>query len=273
MLIAMPMSKAAEFFKRISSNIRRKPNDDDAGIALQPRKSKPMNLQAFRDRFLRNSKLGNLPRTGPFAKMPAEIQLATFYYLDYESLSQFRSTCRYYRNFISQGMLDEAKESTKEEYMEKERNGDFDDGRKPCYVCYRVKDNSKFHLAATTAAATTTPADGHIGTRYCIACGVKEKKFKPGEQINAGGQTHAICKHCKRYNKKPVNSWIVRSGWACPRCDREVNFLLSAGIFMRFVQAVFAIVMFALSCSGHAIPRSSHFNNRAWRWIFTVSLV
>lgn len=269
----MSATKSTEFFKRLGSSARRQRNNDSTGIALQPRRSKPMNLQAFRARFLKNSRLRNLQRTGPLAKLPAEIQLDTFYYLDYETLFQLRSTCRYYRNFVSEGMLEDAKESTKEQYMQKERDGGFPVGKKPCYSCYRVKDNNKFHTVAVIQTTGGAASDGLIGTRYCISCGVKEKKFKPGEAITTANETQAICKHCKRFNKKPIRSSVVRSGWACPRCDAEVVFLQSTGLFMRFIQTVFAIVIFALSCSGRAVPRSSHLTNTTWRWIITISVV
>jgi len=232
-----------------------------------------MNLQAFRARFLKNNRLPNLPRTGPLAKLPAEIQLDTFYYLDYETLFQLRSTCRYYRNFVSDGMLEDAKESTKEQYMQKERDGGFHGSKKPCYTCYRIKDNNKFHAGAVIQTTGAPASDGLIGIRYCVACGVKDKKFKPGEAIIAGGETQAICKHCKRFNRRPIRSSVVRSGWACPRCDAEVSFLQNTGLFMRFIQTVFAIVIFALSCSGRAVPRSSHMTSTTWRWILTISLV
>lgn len=217
----------------------------------------------------------NINGTGSLAQLPVEIQLETFFYLDYWSLANLRETSKYYQHFISEQMLEDSKDGTRDMYMEMEREYAFPTGQKPCYTCLRVRYNGAFHdpsVASRGYATGSTQTSPPFGQRYCIPCGVKNKKFKPGEPINAGGVQQAICKHCKRFNHRPVQSYVVRSGWACPKCDAEVSFLQSQGPVLRLAQAIFAIIIFALACSGRAVPRSSHLTHGTWRWVFTMSL-
>lgn len=263
-------------FDQLSSKIR-KQREEISNIQLEIRRPQPLNFQAFRKRFLKRIGRIDLPRSGPFAQLPPEIQLETFFYLDYEGLLNLRATCRYYRYLISPQMLEDAKERTKEKYMDMERRGAFPVNQKPCYTCLQIKSHSAFHDTPSNRTYTSTnpnpsQINPEMGTRYCIPCGIKEKKFKPGEEINAGGQTQAVCKHCRRFNRKPV-SCTRRNGWSCPKCNAEVDLLLNGGPLVRLAQAIFAIIIFALACAGRAVPRSSQITHGTWRWIFTVSLV
>lgn len=267
-------STMVQFFERVSSWLRRQHDDIPNIIHLESRRPQPLNFQAFRNRFLKHIGRIDLPRNGPLAQLPPEIQLETFFYLDYQSLLNLQSSCRYYEYFISAQMLEDSKERTKELYMDMEHRSAFPINQKPCYTCLQIKGHTAFHDPSgnrTYPSANPGQLNTVIGTRYCIPCGVKEKKFKPGEQIIAGGHTQAICKHCKRLNTKPVSTW--RAGWACPKCNAEVDLLLSTGPIVRLAQAAFAIIIFALACSGQAVPRSSHLTHGTWRWVFTISLV
>jgi hypothetical protein len=141
-------------------------------------------------------------------------------------------------------------------------------------------DYTKFHdpnAAKYTSGGTTTTTKPitplTVGSRYCINCGLKNDKFQPGQSIVSAGQTSAICKHCKRFQKKPIESYTLRAGYACQSCDSEVIYLQKNGPILRLMQAILAVVIFALACSGKAVPRSSRVNHSTWRWIYTISLV
>lgn len=143
----------------------------------------------------------------------------------------------------------------------------------PCYTCFRFKANNDFHqpLSSTSNPRPTRQRYAIPRTRYCIPCGVKLNKFKPRQEIKAGGQSQAICSYCYRFNRKPIRSW--RGYWSCPKCEAEADLLADFGPWIRIFQALFAIVILALACSGRAVPRSSHLTHGAWRWVFTISLV
>lgn len=219
----------------------------------------------------RDIKLIDIPRTGPLAQLPVEIQLEIFSYTDYVELNNLKSTCRYYRQLISKSILDDAMKHTKDKYEEMDRNKTFPKSQTPCYTCLRLKDKCKFHeFNGTNYSGNIAPIPD---PRCCITCGVKNKIFPAGQAILSGNVAMAICKHCKRFQKKPVYSNIVRDGYACRSCDEEVGWLQRVGVNTRCIQAIFAIIIFALACSGRAAPRSSHITHGIWRWIYTISVV
>lgn len=237
------------------------------------------NLQAFRNRFKRHVESVDIPRTGSLAQLPVELQLEILFNLDYWELKNVSASCQYYRHFISKSMLDEARERTISRFREIERQGRLTNNQKPCYTCLRMMHHTKFHdpnASRSTAGNSTTatkPATPAFGFRYCIKCGLKENKFQPGQGITSAGKTTAICKHCKRFQKKPIETYTLRHGYACRSCDHEVIYLQEKGPIVRCIQAILAVIIFALACSGRAVPRSSHISHGTWRWIYTISLV
>ena len=278
LLALMAVSRFNSIYNRMASSlgIRR---EDSSSPPTKLRLLPSQNLQAFRNRFKRHSELVDIPRTGSLAQLPVELQLEIFFNLDYWDLQKVSGSCRYYRHFVSKTMLDDARERTIDRFKEIERQGRLTNNQKPCYTCLQMMHHTKFHdpnassSTSGTTATTPKPPTPPIGSRYCIKCGLKNNKFKPGQGITSAGQTSAICKHCKRFQRKPVETQTLRQGYACRSCDREVIYLQENGPILRFVQAVFAVVIFALACSGKAVPRSSHMSHGTWRWIYTISLV
>ena len=272
LLALIGVSRFSSLYNRMASSL---------GIRREHSSSPPtklrflpsQNLQAFRNRFKRHSELVDIPRTGSLAQLPVELQLEIFFNLDYWDLQRVSASCRYYRHFVSKTMQDDARERTIVRFKEIERQGRLANNQKPCYTCLQMMPYTKFHDPNASTATTPKPPTPPIGSRYCIKCGLKNNKFKPGQGITSEGQTTAICKHCKRFQKKPIETQTLRQGYACQSCDYEVIYLQARGPILRFVQAVFAVIIFALACSGRAVPRSSHTSHGTWRWIYTISLV
>ena len=279
LLALMPISRFNSLYNKMASKlgIRR---EDSSSSPTKFRFSPSQSLQAFRNKFKRSVELVDIPRTGPLARLPVELQLEILFNLEYWELKNLSTSCRYYRHLISKTMLDDARERTIMSFKEIERQGRLTNNNKPCYTCLRMLHYTKFHDPNTTGTTTgiftrtaksTTPLA--IGSRYCINCGLKNDKFQPGEGIISAGQATAICKHCKRFQKKPIDSYILRPGYACRSCDDEVIYLQKKGPLLRLMQGILAVVIFALACSGKAVPRSSRVNHGTWRWIYTISLV
>ena len=274
LLALMPVSRFNSLYNRMASRLGMR-REDSSSPPTKLRFLPSQSLQAFRNKFKRHIELVDIPRTGPLAQLPVELQLEIFFNLDYWELKNLNSSCRYYRHFISKTMLDDARQRTITRFKEIERQGRLTNNQKPCYTCVRMMNYTKFHdpnaSKSTTTAKSTTPVI--VGSRYCINCGLKNDKFQPGQGIVSAGQAAAICKHCKRFQKKPIESYTLRPGYACRSCDREVVYLQENGPIIRFIQALFAVVIFALACSGKAVPRSSHISHGTWRWIYTISIV
>ena len=284
----MPVSRFNSIYSRMTSmlGVRREDSSSRHTNQTKSRFSPSQNFQTFRNRFKRHIELVDIPRTGPVAQLPVELQLEIFFHLDHAELKNVRSTCRYYRHFISKTMLDDARERTISRFKEIERQGRLKNNEKPCYTCLRMMRYTEFHdpNASRSSASGTTGNQAStmpVGTRYCIDCGLKSNKFQPGQGIIRAGratsqstnQAMAICKHCKRLQRQARQSSLVRPGYACRSCDTEVTYLQEHGPKLRATQAVLATVIFALSFSGRAVPRSSHVSYGTWRWIYTISLV
>jgi hypothetical protein len=76
-----------------------------------------------------------------------------------------------------------------------------------CYHCMRVLPRSRFAKGQLSGACL--PRHQHPYRRFCIACGIKNGTFKPGNQITIHGCPFCYCKKCS----------IPTFGRFCTQCN------------------------------------------------------
>jgi hypothetical protein len=219
-----------------------------------------------------------LSRSSLLSTLPAEVCLDIIMELDYRDVQTLKASCRYFRYFIDSSVTEASRMRQLEEFEELERQShSMQPLDAPCYTCLQKKPLAHFYNPAGTYYYTAQPPLPlpDAGTRYCIPCGFKTKRYAPGLQISVDNVTYLRCAGCKRLEKSaalPIGSARHYNGQSCQHCSNDLKILNNGWIF-RFIQFLLGIIIFALACTGSTVPLTSVVTRESLRFIFTTTLV
>jgi hypothetical protein len=231
----------------------------------------------IRPKWLRTSKavvqgkgteMVTLSRDSPLSNIPAEIQLDIVFFLPYDDVVSLKKTSRYFHYFLSPGILQECKQTQIDRWAETEKQGGWPD-HFPCYDCLQLKPKAEFYINGAYAYSRATRGNADT-TRHCILCSFKNNEYDPGTCLAANGQSWVLCACCGEL-KNDVLPYT--SSKVCKLCKTSFDNQQELGYSLRFSQLFFAIVVWALACSGKLPPRTSVANKHSLRFIFQSLLV
>lgn len=209
-----------------------------------------------------------LSRDSPLSNIPAEIQLDIVFFLPYSDVVSLKKTSRYFHYFLSPDILEKCKQTQIDRWAEKEKQGGWPD-HFACYDCLQLKPKAEFYINGTYGFSYATT--GNAGTtRHCVLCCLKNNEYDPGTCLTINGQPSVLCACCGELKNglPPYSSTKV-----CNQCKVSFDNQQELGYLLRFLQLFFAIVGWALACSGKLPPRTSVANKHSLRFIFQSLIV
>jgi len=213
-----------------------------------------------RSRRNKGMEMVTLDKSSPLSSIPAELQLDIMSMLDYYDVLHLKATCRYYQHFINKDVLQKSREYQIERFAEMEPT--ITTGNAPCYTCLKLKSQSSF----------TLPRPNDPRRRCCIPCAFRANRYKPGCRIVFNGDSLVVCAACESFSKEPLGA-NLQFNTLCKDCNVEFKTALVFGVLLRFMQGSFAIMVFALACTGQAVPTTSVATKHSLRFILTIILV
>lgn len=232
----------------------------------------------------------HLSKASSLSKVPTELQMDIIFYLPFHDAFHLKQTCRYFNFFFTEDLLEVTKQRQIAIFEEMDKAlpisyntyaGNVTLPDLPCYTCLRIKPAAEFYNTATNQYANVFGSQrfGNTTERFCIACGFKTGRFEKGRELIYRNYTRKAV-HCLQCNlivtaTAPGTTFLSSSHdqTECDNCVQERTTLSANGLFIRFLQSVFSVIIFGLTCTGKMVPRSSVVGNESYPFMFTIIAV
>ena len=123
--------------------------------------------------------MGNIPN---LYALPTELQHAIVLNLPPSAAIALKQTNRYFYTYISLYRLDPLKVKR---YLHEVELRPRHRENYACYTCLRVKPMTAF--TASQLGVKTSRGSAYLLERFCLDCGIENKRFKPGTVLIIGG--------------------------------------------------------------------------------------
>jgi len=112
--------------------------------------------------------------------------------------------------------------------------------------------------------------NSNVRDRHCLQCGFKNGEYEPGLRLNVAGGSWMLCAGCSEFEKYTTPCPGYAYNKTCTKCNMHFSSRREHGLFLRFLQWAFSIIIFSLACTGGDMPTTSVVSRHSLRWIFTV---
>lgn len=219
------------------------------------------------------SRLRKRPPPPALLRLPDELHVNITDRLEFHDLRRLRATCGFYHSLITEDVLRERHNSHTNWLLSQEGKAD----RMPCWKCEQVKGKNDFRCEQLP---------GITGNRVCLWCELKAGTISTGRYYvvgtagqsrnyvyNSSVQRAVVCLRCQKFSlleRYSTSYYSVSTNQhadnLCTACHKLVKDLQTAAVILRGAQFPFAIILFAVACSGS-------FPFHAWAFGITVAMV
>lgn len=210
----------------------------------------------------------------PLLRLPDELQINILDNVDFHDARRLRSSCKFYRRLVTDEMLQESRERHKTYLRTQEARKDY----KPCWTCLHFRRINQFR---------SDQLPGFVGSRNCLTCEYKAGTIFKGRYYVVGvtgpSQSHfyynnsvsraLMCPRCHKFGLVDHSQMHYssissnhRKDNLCETCHKLIEPVLMIAALLRGIQFPFAIILFAVACSGS-------FPFHLWAFAITVTMV
>jgi hypothetical protein len=165
------------------------------------------------------------PPQSPLLSLPTDIHFSIIDVLDYPSILALQATNRYFRYLLSVSQLSRARKLHIKLLVDAESDDWLDNSRFICYECFQWKPIS--HFSKKQISKKRSKGHTEVHKRFCIECGIRRKRWQPGQFLRAEGGEIVLCRVCRML--RPTDDECRPRGF-CSSCYSDASYIQGSGI-------------------------------------------